>query len=312
VKAVVCTRYGAPGVLQIRDVEKPIPKDGQVLIKIYATAVTSSDCFVRSAIPFAPIAFQILLRIVVGITKPRKQILGIVLAGAIERAGKGVTRFAVGDRVYAFTKFHFGGYAQYATLPETGTIAHAPSNLTDEEAVAIPFGGLLALYYLRKANLRSGQRALVYGASGAVGSIAVQLAKHFGAEVTAVCGPTNLELARSLGADAVMDYTKERVPDAGVRYDVVFDAVGKRKTSALKTACKAALAADGRYVSVDDGTPSLTASDLEMLNNLVEAGKIKPVIDRRYPLEQIAQAHAYVEGGHKKGNVVISVSHDRE
>jgi NADPH:quinone reductase-like Zn-dependent oxidoreductase len=310
-KAVVCTRYGPPKVLQLREVEKPIPKDGEVLIKIHATAVTSSDWFIRSAIPFAPLLSRILLRVVLGISKPRNPILGLVLAGEIVETGKAVTRFHVGDRVYAFTKFRFGTYAQYTSLPESGTIALAPSNLTYEEAAAIPYGGLLALHFLRKGDIRKGQRVLIYGASGAVGASAVQLAKHFSAEVTAVCGPTNLELARSFGADAVVDYTKEHALNGITQYDLVLDAVGKRKTSKLKAACKVALAPGGKYVSVDDGTPQMTAGDLALLTDLAEAGEVKPVIDRRYPLEQIAAAHAYVEQGHKKGNVVISVSHER-
>ncbi len=309
-KAAVCTRYGPPEVLQLRDVEKSVPKNDEVLIKIHATTVTSSDWFIRSAIRSAPLAIQIMMRLLVGITRPRKSILGLVLAGEIEEIGKAVRRFRVGDRVYALTKFHFGSYAQYTCLPETSTMASAPSSLTYEEAAAIPYGGLLALHYLRKGNIRSGQQVLIYGASGAVGTSAVQLAKHFGAEVTAVCGTTNLELARSLGADTVIDYTKEHTPSGGKLYDLVLDAVGKRKTSRLKVACRKTLARGGKYISVDDGTPKLLASDLTLLKELVEAGKVKPVIDRRYPLEQIAVAHRYVEQEHKKGNVVVTVTHE--
>jgi NADPH:quinone reductase-like Zn-dependent oxidoreductase len=296
-------------VLQLQDVEKPVPKDHEVQIRIHATTVTSSDCFVRSAIRFAPLAIQIMMRLVLGIARPRKPILGLVLAGEIEKTGNAVRRFRVGDRVYAFTKFHFGCYAQYTCLPETSTMASAPSKLTYEEVAAIPYGGLLALYFLRKGNIRSGQQVLVYGASGAVGTSAVQLAKHLGAEVTAVCSIANLELARSLGADAVIDYTREDAPSAGKLYDLVLDAVGKRKTSTLKATCRKALATGGKYVSVDDGTPRLAASDLTLLKELVEAGKLKPVIDRCYPLEQIVEAHRYVEQGHKKGNVIVVVTH---
>lgn len=309
-KAVVCTRYGPPEVLQLRDVAKPRPGKGEVLIKIRAAAVTSSDCFIRSGIPSAPMVFRIMFRLVVGITKPRQPILGLVLAGVIERTGADVKRFRTGDRVYAFTRFRFGAYAQFATLPESAVMAIAPSIVTCEEAAATPYGGLLALYFLRKGNLQRGQRALIYGASGAVGTSALQLAKHFGAEVTAVCGPTNLELARALGADAVIDYTHEEAPSRDKLYDLVFDAVGKRKTSKLKLAIKKALARGGKYISVDDGTPQLRAGDLTLLKELVEAGELKPVIDRGYSLEQITAAHDYVERGHTKGNVVISISHE--
>ena len=304
-RAAVCTRYGPPEVLQLREVEKPIPRDNEVLIKIYATTVTSSDWFIRSALRSAPVTTQILLRLVMGFTRPRKPILGLVLAGEIEETGKRLRRFRVGDRVYAFTKFRFGSYAQYTCLPETATLTSAPSNLTYEEAAAIPYGGLLALHYLRKGTIRAGQQVLIYGASGAVGTSAVQLAKHFGTVVTAVCSTTNLDLVASLGADAVIDYAKQHTP--GKVYDLVLDAVGTRKTSKLKEACRTALAPGGKYISVDDGMPRMAASDLALLTDLVEAGEIKPVIDRCYPLEQIVAAHQYVEQGHKKGNVVVTV-----
>ena len=309
-RAAVCTRYGPPEVLQLQDVDKPVPKGGEVLVKIHATTVTYSDWFIRTAVRSAPLTIQILMRLLVGIRRPRKPILGLVLAGEIEQTGPAVRRFRVGGRVYAFTNFHFGCYAQYTCLSETSPIASAPSNLSYEEAAAIPYGGLLGLYYLRKGNIRTGQQVLVYGASGAVGTSAVQLAKYFGAQVTAVCGTTNLELARSLGADTVIDYTKEDALNGGKLYDLVLDAVGTRKTSMLKVACRNALAPGGKYISVDDGRPRFSASDLALLKEMVEAGKVKPVIDRRYPLEQIANAHRYVEQGHKKGNVVITVTHE--
>ena len=308
-RAAICTRYGPPDVLQLWEVEKPVPGDEEVLIKIHATTVNSSDWFIRSALRSAPFITQIPMRLVMGITRPRNPILGMVLAGEIEETGRRVGRFRVGDRVYAFTKFRFGCYAQYACVPETAVMASAPSNLSYEEAAAIPSGGLLALHFLRKGTLQSGQQVLIYGASGAVGTSAVQLAKHFGTVVTAVCGSANQELAGSLGADAVIDYTKEHAP-GGKHYDLVLDAVGKRKTSRLKVACSAALAPGGKYVSVDDGMPRMTASDLALLTELVQAGKLKPVIDKRYPLEQIVEAHRYVEQEHKKGNVVVTVSHE--
>ena len=308
-RAAVCTRYGPPEVLQIQDVEKPTPKDKEVLVKIHAASVNPSDLFVRSAVRSAPVAIQIMMRLVIGVTRPRKPILGLVLAGEIEATGAQVKRFRVGDRVYAFTHLHFGSYAQYTALPEASTLATAPSNLSYEEAAAIPYGGLLALHYLRKGNVQRGQQVLVYGASGAVGTAAVQLAKHFGAAVIAACSSTNLELARSLGAEATIDYTREDAQCDGKLYNLVLDAVGKRKTSKLKEACKQALAPGGKYISVDDGRPQLTASDLALLSELAEQGKIKAVIGRCYPLEQIAEAHRYVEQGHKKGNVIVTIGH---
>lgn len=308
-RAAVCTQYGPAEVLELHEVEKPVPSDDEVLIKIHATTVNSSDWFIRSAVKSGPVITQILMRLVMGITRPRKPILGLVLAGEIEETGKGVGRFRVGDRVYAFTKFRLGCYAQYTCLRETATMTPAPSNLTYEEVAAIPYGGLLALHYLRKGTIRSGQQVLIYGASGAVGTSAVQLAKYFGTVVTAVCSTTNLELAKSLGADAVIDYTKDRAP-LGTHYDLILDAVGKRKSSTLKMACRGALAPSGKYVSVDDGMPRIAASDLALLTEIVQAGKLKPVIDRRYPLERIVEAHRYVEQEHKKGNVVITVSHE--
>lgn len=309
-RAAVCTRYGPPEVLQIQQVAKPFPTDHEVLVKIRATTVTASDCFIRSAIPSARLAMRIMARLVVGIRRPRNPILGAELSGEIEDTGSAVRRYRVGERVFGFTKLRFGCYAQYTCLRETSLMAPAPSRLTYEEAAAIPYGGLLALHFLRKGNIGAGQQVLVYGGSGAVGTSAIQLARHFGAEVSAVCGPTNLELAKSLGAYTVMDYTSENTPAGGKLYDLVLDAVGKRKTSALKVACREALAPGGSYVSVDDGTPRVRGGDFAALRELVEAGAMRPVIDRRYPLEQIAEAHRYVEKGHKRGNVVITVNHE--
>jgi NADPH:quinone reductase-like Zn-dependent oxidoreductase len=309
-KAAVCMGYGPPEVLRIEEVERPSPRSREVLVKVHASTVNSSDWFIRSGLPDGPPLTRMMMRLMVGFTRPRKPILGLVLAGKVEETGGAVECFQVDDRVYAFTKFHFGCYAQYACLPETSTIGLAPSNLTYEEAAAIPYGGLLALHYLRKAGIQSGQRVLIYGASGAVGTSALQLAKHFGAEVTAVCGTPNLQLVRSLGADAAIDYTKQDAPSSGVLYNLVLDAVGKRKTSPLKVACMNVIAPGGKYISVDDGTPKLPASDLAHLRALVEAGELKPVIDQTYPLEQIVEAHRYVEQEHKKGNVVITIPHE--
>ncbi len=307
-RAAVCTGYGPPEVLQIRDVAEPVAGKRDVLIRIGATAVTASDCFIRSAIPQGRLVMRIMLRLVIGMTKPRRAIQGAVLAGEIAATGKDVTRFRVGDRVWAFTMLRFGCYAQRTCLPATfRLLTPSPSNLTDDEAAAIPYGGLLASSFLRRANIQPREQVLVYGASGAIGTCAVQLAKHLGANVTAVCSTVNVELVRSLGADAVLDYTKDALP-AGRRYDVVFDAVGRRKTSALKVASANALTPRGRAISVDDRTPRLGDDDLLQLKALAEAGTLRPVIDRRYSLEQIAEAHRYVEQGHKKGNVVITVA----
>ena len=311
-KAAVCPRYGPPEVLRIEEVARPAPASREVLVKIHASTVNSSDWFIRSGLAGGPVTTRMMMRLLMGFTRPRRPILGLVLAGEVVETGGAVERFRPGARVYAFTKFHLGGYAQYTCLSETATIGQAPSNLSYAEAAAIPYGGLLALHYLRRAGIRAGQRTLIYGASGAVGTSAVQLARHFGAEVTAVCGPANLDLVRSLGADTAIDYTTQHTLSASIRYDAVFDAVGKRKTSPLKTACRRAIEPDGTYLSVDDGTPKLPARDLDYLTDLAERGELKPVIDRSFPLEQIAQAHRYVEGEHKSGNVVITVAHEAE
>ncbi|HYB02315.1 MAG TPA: NAD(P)-dependent alcohol dehydrogenase [Ktedonobacteraceae bacterium] len=304
-KAIVCTHYGPPEVLQLKEVAKPVPKDQEVLIRIYATAVTTSDCIIRGA--KVPLRLWLPMRLAIGFTKPRKPILGMVLAGAVESAGKEVKQFKKGKQVYAFNITRFGTYAEYTCLPENSVLALKPSNMTYEEAAAIPYGGMLALHFLRKGNIQSGQKVLIYGASGAVGTSAVQLAKYFGAEVTGVCSTSNVELVKSLGAEKVIDYTQEDFIKAGDLYDLIFDAVGKRKSSQLKVQCQKELTPNGRYISVDDGSPKLHNEDFHFLTELVEAGKIKAVIDKCYPLEQIVEAHRYVDQGHKKGNVVIKV-----
>lgn len=311
-KAVVCTKYGPPEVLQIKEVAKHEPSDNEVLIKIYATAVTASDIFIRSC----QVALHLWLpmRLMIGLTKPRNPIIGLVLAGEIESAGKNIKRFKKGDMVYGLTGFGLGAYAEYKCMQETdstyGCLALKPDNISCEEATVAAYGGLLAFQSMEKGNIQPGQKVLIYGASGTSGTIAVQFAKFIGAIVTAVCSTSNLELVKSLGADNVIDYTKKNYLNAGDKFDFVLDAVGKNKTSKLKVACKKALAPGGKYVSIDDGNLVLDSKRLALIRTLVEARHIKPVIDRIYPLEQIADAHRYVGNGHKKGGVAITVGHN--
>jgi NADPH:quinone reductase-like Zn-dependent oxidoreductase len=302
-KAVVYEKYGSPDVLQLKELEKPVPQQDEILVKIYTATVAAGDIRMRKPDPFAARLFN-------GLFKPQKaKILGFELAGEVEAVGSAIQRFKPGDSVYAFTGFGFGAHAEYRCLKESGPVdkvglvALKPANTTYAEAAAIPVGALTALAFLRKANLQAGQKILIYGASGSVGTYAVQLARHhFKAQVSAVTSTANLDWVQALGADQVIDYTREDFSQNGQKYDVVFDAVGK----APAADCKRALAPNGVYFSVA-GSADLLSDDLTILKDLVEAGSIRPVIDRTYPLEQTAEAHRYVEQGHKKGNVVIIV-----
>ncbi|MBI0578008.1 NAD(P)-dependent alcohol dehydrogenase [Neobacillus cucumis] len=321
-KAIVYTKYGPPDVLQLEEVEKPIPKENEILVKIKATTVTVADVRARSFT--VPPAFWLPARITLGFRQPKKAILGMELAGEVESVGKKVKRFKEGDPVFAASLAGFGTYAEYKCLPEDGTVTFKPSNITYEEAAAIPIGARTALFFLKKANIQSGQRVLVYGASGSVGSYAVQLAKYFGAHVTGVCSTTNLEWVKSLGADKVIDYTTGDFSRIDETYDVIFEAVNKSSFSS----CMKWLKKDGTYINITEPLPSArmlwtqitsnkkillsrnspeTSEALEFLKELVETGKLKVVIDRTYVFEDIVEAHRYVEKGHKKGNVVIKV-----
>jgi NADPH:quinone reductase-like Zn-dependent oxidoreductase len=305
-KAVVCTRYGPPEVLRVEERAIPMPRGNEVRIRILATAVTSSDCYVRGL--NLSLTYRLMGRLALGWTAPRQPVLGMVLSGEVDSVGPDARSFEVGEAVFGFNQRRFGTYAQFVCWPDDGLLATRPANLTDVEAAAIPYGGLLALAYLRKAGVRPGQRILVYGASGAVGTSAVQLARHLGGDVTGVCSTPNLDLVASLGATAVIDYTAEDFTDRAERYDLILDTVGRRKSAAALRRCRLVLAPGGTCVSVDDGRPKLRREDLALLGALATKGEIRPVIDRAYALDDLPEAHRYVDTGHKRGNVVVSVA----
>jgi len=303
-RAAICTRYGPPEVMRVMEVERPTPGRKQVRIRIAATAVTFSECLGRGL--EVPPAYRFMMRLAFGWKAPRR-IIGMVLAGEVESVGHSVKSYKEGDPVFGLSRWAFGTYAEYACWSETALLAPRPANLSCEEAAALPYGGLLAMHCLRKANLQPGRRALIYGASGAIGTAAVQLARHFGASVTGVCSSTNLKLVESLGAEQVIDYTREDFTSGGERYDLILDAVGKRKSAKAMLNAGRALAPGGSCISIDDDWPKLLRQDLELLRQLAESGELKPVIDRCYRLEEMAEAHRYVELGHKKGNVIVTL-----
>jgi NADPH:quinone reductase-like Zn-dependent oxidoreductase len=307
-KAIVYTKYGPPDVLQLKEVEKPTPKDNEILVKVYASTVTSGVVIIRSGLKDVPPMMRFMAKLLMfGLRKPKKTILGYELAGDIEAVGKNVKQFKKGDQVFGTTTgCKAGAYAAYVCVPEewrAGVVALKPTNMNYEEAAAVPIGAMTALHYIRKGNVKSGQSVLIYGASGSVGTYAIQLAKYFGAEVTGVCSTTNLDMVKSIGADKVIDYTQDDFSKKGDLYDVVLDAVGKASPSN----CKKVLKPNGTFVTVAKGLARERTKNLLFLKEICEEGKLKPVIDKRYPLEQIVEAHRYVDKGHKKGNVVINI-----
>ena len=304
-KAIVCTAYGPPEVLQLAEVPTPEPKRGQVRIRMHASAVTYSDCLVRGLAvgPF----IRLVGRLIIGYRRPRMQVLGIVVAGDVDRVGAGVKAFREGDQVFGMDRWGGRAHAEYKCMKAAGLLVSKPANVTWREAAAIPYGGLLALHFLEKGGIAPGMRVLIYGASGATGSSAVQLAKHFGAHVTGVCSAANLELVRSLGADAVVDYTSQDFTTMGDRYDLIFAAVGRRYHPPSEDECRRVLAPGGAYVTVDGWNPKMTRERLQELRDLAAAGALRAVIDRCYPLAEMAEAHRYVETTRKRGNVVIDI-----
>src|SRR5713101_7167806 len=324
-KAVVYDRYGPPEVLHLEEVERPVPKEDEVLVKVRAAAVTRADCATREANRRSGLAVSLISRSISGIRRPKQRILGSELAGEVEAVGAAVSEFAVGDQVFGTSGFRFGAHAEFVCMRESARIARKPAGMSFEEAAAVCDGGLNSLWCLRQGDLRKGQRILIYGASGAIGTAGVQLAKYFEAEVTAVCSTKNLELVRTLGADRVIDYTQEDFTKNGQTYDVIFDAVGKHSF----TRCRGSLNRGGRYLATDglrnlvlarwtsrfgdkkvvfSIPPRYSKEDVLFLKELIEAGRYRAVIDRCYPFEDVVEAARYVETEQKTGNVVLTMS----
>jgi alcohol dehydrogenase len=307
-KAIKCLKYGGSENLILADVKKPLPKNNEVLIEIKATSVTSSDVLIRRL--DEPLIPKFILQIIFGFGKPRNPILGMVSSGVVVAKGEKVSSFQVGQEVFTYgsistTNHRFGSYAEYICLPEDWSITLKPPNISHNEAAATPYGGLLAMHLLSQTSIQQGDEVLIYGASGSIGTMAVQLAKIAGAKVTAVCSGKNFDLVKSLGSDKMIDYTLEGTEKQLSTYKYVLDAVGNSKSSLLKEKCRKALNRNGKYISIDAGVPKTPRSAFIQLKNYLTTEKIKPVIDRIFPLEKIAEAHDYVELGHKRGNVVI-------
>jgi NADPH:quinone reductase-like Zn-dependent oxidoreductase len=305
VKAIICSAWGPPEGLRVADVARPVPRRNEVRIRIVATSVTASDCIARGLV--APARYRIVARLLLGIRAPRRPIFGMVLSGEIDAVGRNVRNYRPGEQVFGLSQWKAGCYAEYVCWRASSMLTTKPANLSHAEAASLPYGGLLAMHLLRRASIQKGERVLVYGASGAIGTAAVQLAKHFGASVTGVCSTKNLALVESLGAERVLDYTREDFTKGVERYHVILDAVGKRKSSTAMLHAEEALAPGGRVLSIDDKFTSLRREDLLLVKELAESGELRPVIDRTYALDDMVQAHRYVEEGHKRGNVIVMV-----
>lgn len=308
-KAVICPMYGPAEVLKIKEVTIPVPKDDELLVEIKATAVTNSDIFIRSSkLPFPVI---VPFRLMMGIFRPRKSIIGLVFSGIVKKAGKDTKRFSPGDEVYGMTGFSLGAYAEYVCVKETdstaGCVSLKPNNISFEEATSAVYGGSLALQYMDMGNIQKNQTILIYGASGTSGTIAVQYGKYLGAHVTGVCSGKNADFVKSLGADYVIDYKTTNTIEENTTFDFMLDSVGRAKSSRLKVECKNALSGKGNYVSIDDGALQLSSKRLDYLTGLIEKEHIRPVLDKTYSFEEIVEAHSYVEKGHKRGGVAVSV-----
>ncbi|MEM9680007.1 MAG: NAD(P)-dependent alcohol dehydrogenase [Bacteroidota bacterium] len=310
-RAIIAKQYGGPEVLKIKNIEQPTPKSNEVLIKIRATSVTASDVLIRAL--NGPFIYKLIVQLIFGFGKPRNPILGMVVSGTVAGKGKDVTKFNLGDDVFAYgsispTKNRFGSYAEYICLPQEWNLALKPANINFKEAAAIPYGGLLAAHLMNKTNIQKGDKVLIYGASGSIGTMALQIAKNAGAVVTSVCSSRNFELVQSLGSDKVIDYTVSNAESQLETYKYVIDAVGNSKSSILKEKSKLAIDKKGKYLSIDDDTPKTPQKAFLKLKELVEQGKLKPIIDKVYPMEKIVEAHRYVEGGHKRGSVIITMN----